>query len=313
MKPTSPASCCLTSIATEGPGAPRLRRRELLGLLAGLWAAGCAGTKYTHRIGLPQSHSLKAEQLQLYSDIKIEKEHPVIQDLQRLRLQMAETLDLPLGTKPVVVYLFSNELEYKQYLDTKFPGFPKRRAYFIETAGKDLSVYTWWGDQIGEDLRHEYTHGLLHASLTNVPLWLDEGLAEYFEVGGSIPGQINNEHAQLLASDVQRGAWRPDLARLEYLEEVQDMARADYREAWAWVHFMMHSSPDTRQVLLEYLQDLRTNPNPGPLRDRLSAVAPQLDQRMLGYVASLNGPGHWGVSFPSSGARPTAVRAVSHP
>ncbi|MFN7806312.1 MAG: DUF1570 domain-containing protein [Planctomycetaceae bacterium] len=282
-------------------------------MLAGLWAAGCAGTKYTHRIGLPQSHTLKAEQLQLYSDIKIEKEHPVIQDLQRLRLQMAETLDLPLGTKPVVVYLFSNELEYKQYLDTKFPGFPKRRAYFIETAGKDLSVYTWWGDQIGEDLRHEYTHGLLHASLTNVPLWLDEGLAEYFEVGGSIPGQINNEHAQLLASDVQRGAWRPDLARLEYLEEVQDMARADYREAWAWVHFMMHSSPDTRQVLLEYLQELRTNPNPGPLRDRLVAVAPQIDQRMLGYVASLNGPGHWGVSFPRPGTRPTTVRAVSHP
>ncbi|HBH51478.1 MAG TPA: hypothetical protein DDY91_06245, partial [Planctomycetaceae bacterium] len=233
--------------------------------------------------------------------------------LQRLRLQMAETLDLPLGTKPVVVYLFSNEVEYKQYLDTKFPGFPKRRAYFIETAGKDLSVYTWWGDQIGEDLRHEYTHGLLHASLTNVPLWLDEGLAEYFEVGGSIPGQINNEHAQLLASDVQRGAWRPDLARLEYLEEVKDMARADYREAWAWVHFMMHSSPDTRQVLLEYLQELRTNPNPGPLRDRLVTIAPHLDQRMLGYVASLNGPGHWGVSFPSPGGRPAAVRAVSHP
>jgi len=285
----------------------------MLGVLVALWGAGCSGTKYTHRIGLPQTHTLKAEQLQLYSDIKIEKEHPVIQDLQRLRLQMAETLDLPLGTKPVVVYLFSNELEYKQYLDTKFPGFPKRRAYFIETAGKDLSVYTWWGDQIGEDLRHEYTHGLLHASLTNVPLWLDEGLAEYFEVGGSIPGQINNEHAQLLASDVQRGAWRPDLARLEYLEEVKDMARADYREAWAWVHFMMHSSPDTRQVLLEYLQELRTNPNPGPLRDRLVAIAPHLDQRMLGYVASLNGPGHWGVSFPSPGGRPAAVRAVSHP
>ena len=49
------------------------------------------------------------------------------------------------------------------------------------------------------------------------------------------------------------------------------------------------------------------------LRERLVAVAPYLDQRMLGYVASLNGPGHWGVSFPAPGARPAAVRAVSHP
>ena len=32
------------------------------------------------------------------------------------------------------------------------------------------------------DLRHEATHALLHGSLPMVPLWLDEGLAKYFEV-----------------------------------------------------------------------------------------------------------------------------------
>lgn len=290
-------------------GGRALSRRVALGMILGLIGSGCAETAYNRRIALPSSHNLQAEQLQLFSEIKIEKDHPVITDLQRLRQQISETLELPLGSKPVVVYLFSNEQEYNQYLDTKFPGFPKRRAYFIETAGRDLSVYTWWGEQIQEDLRHEYTHGLLHACLTNVPLWLDEGLAEYFEVGGGVPGLINNEHAQLLANDVQRGAWRPDLARLEYLEEVKDMARADYREAWAWVHFMMHSSPETRAVLLEYLHDLQTNPRPGSLRDRLLAVTPQLDQRLVVYVASMNGPAHWGGSFPNPG-RPT-IRAAN--
>ncbi|MCY2965754.1 MAG: hypothetical protein NT069_19350 [Planctomycetota bacterium] len=286
-----------------------MNRRAACAMLLAL-ASGCAGTKHTQRIALPSNNLLKAEQLQVVSDFKIERDHPVITDLKRLRMQISETLDLPLGTKPVVVYLFANELEYTQYLQTKFPNFPSRRAYFMETYGKDLSVYTWWGDQIQEDLRHEYTHGLLHAGLTNVPLWLDEGLAEYFEVGGALPGQVNNEHAQLLVVGVQRGAWRPDLARLEYLEQVQDMKRADYREAWAWVHFMLHSSPDTRMVLLEYLQELRTNPEPGPLRERLVAVSPDIDQRLLVYVAGLNGPGHWNASFLGSGN--STVRAVSH-
>jgi len=302
-------------IPRENP-AGRWTRREVLGVLAagwGAWWSGCATTEHPHKIALPSRHELEAEQLRVVSDFKIESGHPVIVDLQRLRLQVSDTLGLPLGERPVVVYLFPNELDYTQYLQTRFPDFPSRRAYFIETAGRDLSVYTWWGDQIGEDLRHEYTHGLLHASLVNVPLWLDEGLAEYFEVGGVVPGQINNEHAQLLVVGVQRGAWRPDLGRLESLEKVEEMRRADYRESWAWVHFMLHSSPDTRMVLLQYLADLRTDPTPGSMKSRLQQQVPDLDQRLLGYVASLNGPAHWAGGFPAGPAtRPGLVRRVSH-
>ena len=47
---------------------------------------------------------------------------------------------------------------------------------------EDLLVYTYWGDRIQQDLRHELTHALLHSVLKDVPLWLDEGLAEYFEM-----------------------------------------------------------------------------------------------------------------------------------
>ena len=43
-------------------------------------------------------------------------------------------------------------------------------------------VYTYWGNRIQQDLRHELTHAILHSVLKDVPLWLDEGLAEYFEV-----------------------------------------------------------------------------------------------------------------------------------
>lgn len=270
---------------------PLTRRAALRVLLAGLPCLGlsCA-TSRPVKVSLPAKNSIRSDQLLLVSDIKLDKNDPLIADLKALRRQVSEQLELPLGTKSVMVYLFSNETEYTQYLQATFPGYPPRRAYFIQTPGKELAVYTWWGARIQEDLRHEFTHGLLHASLETVPLWLDEGLAEYFEVAGSIPGNVNPEHVQLLATAVHNG-WRPDLDRLETLERVEHMKRPDYREAWAWVHYMLHSSPDTRQVLLNYVHELRTNPNPGSLHERLLADHPDADLRLLTYVAAMTPPG----------------------
>lgn len=270
----------------------RMFRRLLLAaaLLLPVFGPGCAGVRPA-RVALPARHTIesKPDQLIIISDMRLAKDHPLVEDLKQLRQQVAEELDLPLGTRPVTVYLFSNELTYTQYLQATFPGYPPRRAYFIQTPGKELAVYTWWGDRIQEDLRHEFTHGLLHASLEGVPLWLDEGLAEYFEVVGAFPGRINREHAQSLAVSVQNG-WRPDLDRLEMLEKVEQMKRPDYREAWAWVHYMLNSSPDTRELLLSYIHELRKTARPGPLHERLLAESPDADMRLITYVASISAP-----------------------
>ncbi len=284
MSPSNP-------LRYEQPVAAKaLSRRAVLRVLCGALPAlglSCATAK-TPFVGLPVKNSIRSDQLLIVSDIKLPKDHPLIADLKMLRRQVSEELELPLGSKPVTVYLFTNETEYTQYLHATFPGYPPRRAYFIQTPGKDLAVYTWWGDRIQEDLRHEFTHGLLHASLEGVPLWLDEGLAEYFEVVG-YPGSINVEHAQLLAKEVHNG-WRPNLDQLEKLEKVEQMKRPHYREAWAWVHYMLHGSPETRQVMLNYIHELRTNANPGLLHERLLIDNPDADLRLLSYIASMNVP-----------------------
>ncbi|MFO1023445.1 MAG: DUF1570 domain-containing protein [Planctomycetales bacterium] len=234
---------------------------------------------------LPNRHQLKSEQLLVLSDFKLSNDHPLIKDLSLLRQQVSETLQLPLTGNPVTVYLFRDEMEYHKYLQAAHPGLPTRRAYFIQNS-KGLAVYTYWGDRIQEDLRHEYTHGLLHSALTNVPLWIDEGLAEYFEMSGPQPGTINPEYADRLATAVKNG-WQPDMERLESLEKVEQMQRGDYREAWGWVHFMLHHSDDTRQVLLSYVSDLKTSKNPEVLSKRLSRDTPEFKTRFLAYVGTL--------------------------
>jgi hypothetical protein len=168
-------------------------------------------------------------------------------------------------------------------MNSTYPDLPPRRAFFIGSPA-ELAVYAFWGDQVRVDLRHEYTHGLLHASLKQVPLWLDEGIAEYFEVPDAGPQRINAEHAQRLTTAVQNG-WRPDLRRLEAIENVNEMHRLDYQEAWAWVHFLMHESPETRSLLLGYVESLQSGNEPASLAQIVEQNIPQADQRLLGYVS----------------------------
>lgn len=233
----------------------------------------------------PSGHSLRSDHLLLLSDFKIESDHTLVHELEHVREQVITELQLPPQRDSVVVYLFEDEESYRRYLEATWPGLPPRRAYFVGTP-RELAVYTFWGDRILEDLRHEYTHGVLHASLMDVPLWLDEGLAEYFEVPGAITGNVNTEYAKELSESIASG-WRPDVTRLEAIKEFSNMDRVDYQEAWAWVHFMLHHSPDTRSTLIEFVSELRENPNPRYLSERLTDIHPSFRDRFVSYVATM--------------------------
>jgi hypothetical protein len=231
------------------------------------------------------------------SDSKLQPNNPLFQELTGLRDQVTEELKLPPGNTLVKVYLFEQRDRYEQFMTKNYPHLPKRRAFFVAQprfvgAPVDLLVYTYVGDRIQQDLRHELTHALLHSVLAAVPLWLDEGIAEFFETPPGNDG-LNPEHLRLLRAENAR----PNLARLEGLLEVKDMKPAEYREAWAWVHLMLRGQPESRRVLLAYLRELRTNPQPGPLRTRLVAVWPRPEEALAEHLMRL-------VPSPLAAARP---------
>jgi len=281
-------------------GSPQIRWSGLLAcfVLTVLSISGCTFLNHReNRVALPSKHVVRSDQLLVLSDFRISPQHELIHDLKQLRHQVYNQLELPVQKRPVTVYLFNNEQSYRRYLTERYPGLPHRRAYFFKTSD-ELAVFSYWGERIQEDLRHEFTHGLLHASLKNVPLWLDEGLAEYFEVAGTRPGELNGNYPAELTEKIGAG-WKPDLHRLEGLEEFADLERLDYQEAWAWVHFMLHHTPDTREALLGYIHDLRTQDEPYALSNRLQVALADFDGRFVAYVASLN-------TFPDSFDSPPA-------
>jgi hypothetical protein len=189
----------------------------------------------------------------------------------------------------VQVFLFDTQEHYERYMQKNYRTLQPRRAYFISKPGagrtEELLVYTWMGEHVATDLRHELTHALLHSVLKDVPIWLDEGLAGYFELP---PGQdgVNPQHLDALT----RSAFHPDLARLEKLTQVAQMEKPEYREAWAWVHLMLRSGPVAKKVLLEYLQTLRTDPKPGPLLPKLRDAVPDPEQALVDHLSTVEIP-----------------------
>ena len=273
------------------PASPKVGPRAAMWLAAvSLAVAGCLSN--TRNVAEPPvRHSVQAERFTLLSDVPLKKDHWLIDDLERLERHIVSGLSLPEPSREVVVHVFASRREYESFLASSYPQLPSRRAYFVGTPRR-LAVYTFWGDRIQEDLRHEFTHGILHSSLKRVPLWLDEGLAEYFEVVGPKPGGVNTEYSDRLAAAVANG-WQPDLERLEQLEHVADMQRVDYEQAWAWVHFLLHGHPRGPEVLRRYLGNLAERPYAGLLGPRIEESIPDADRLLLAYVRKLPtlGPG----------------------
>jgi hypothetical protein len=239
----------------------------------------------------PTKYQMRLSQYVFYSDFELDRRLPLFGELARLRDQVYKELELPAANTVVHVYLFKDQVSYERFMKVRYPKLPNRRAFFVaQPRGvrgvEDLLVYTYWGSRIQEDLRHELTHALLHSVMRDVPLWLDEGLAEYYEVPPGWKG-VNYQHLDRLRRN-GGAAFGPDLERLERLDQVAQMAPAEYREAWAWVHFMLHSSPATRKVLVGYLKDLRTSATPGNLRPRLADVVASLDRTLEKHLAQLD-------------------------
>jgi hypothetical protein len=242
---------------------------------------GCRSTPRAWTDSRPLSHSVRAGDFVIRSDFMIAEDAPMIQELEQLQVDITKTLELPAPRDQVVVYLFSGESAYRRYMRKTWPDLPARRAYFIGTS-RELSVYSFHGPRVEEDLRHELTHGLLHATLGTVPLWLDEGLAEYFEVRGDVPGAPHPEHVRTLQRSARKN-WNPSIERLEEIVDFQKFGRQDYAESWGWVHFLLHDNPDGKQVLLGYLGDLREAKDVGSFQARLPANS----HKLAAYVAHL--------------------------
>ncbi|QDU59456.1 hypothetical protein Pan216_02840 [Planctomycetes bacterium Pan216] len=250
-----------------------------------LLGTGCLTGKLPH-VGrdAPREHVLRTGPFVFTTDFELARRDPLVDDLLGLRQAIHETLFLPEGNGLVRIVVFDSQQGYDEFVRTNFPELPSRRAFFVQQAQGEMVVIAAQGDRLRGDLRHEATHALLHRSMMSVPLWLDEGFAEYFEAG---PEGLNSRHVARLDVDAQRG-WKPDLRRLERMRDLWQMNASDYRESWLWVHFASCQSSQTRRELLTYVTNL-AHGEPDSLADRLERVDPHYVEACLAHLDDLAG------------------------
>jgi hypothetical protein len=206
----------------------------------------------------------------LHSDTPLNREVDFNRILGGLRSDVAADLELPANDAPVHVVLFGSLTQYSRYMRHYFPSIAQRRAIFLQDRGPGM-LFTYWHDQIATDLRHEATHSILNQAGARLPLWLDEGLAEYYEVA---KGERFQQHPYLAAVK-QRvvDGLVPVLTQLEKAQSMSDFSDAHYRDSWAWIHFLLHRRPETRQLLIQTIDRYRSRTPQPALSRQLAAIS----------------------------------------
>jgi hypothetical protein len=224
-----------------------------------------------------------AGQIRCRADFALDDDQGLFGPLEQLQTDLTRMLGVEPAREPVELNLFADKSAYRKYLQARLPQVPNRRALFLKGAGPG-QVIAYRSAELAVDLRHETTHALLHASLPMVPLWLDEGLAEYFEVVPALR-PFRKDYLNTLKWSGRLGA-TPRLFQLEAIRQLDDMDEANYRGAWAWVHFMLHGPPEAREELVAFLADIHARTPPGLLSRRLERRLPGLDRRVADHFKS---------------------------
>jgi hypothetical protein len=184
----------------------------------------------------------------------------ILGEIEQLQYDLNSYIGVPAPQEKIELCLFKNAESYANFLRDYFPRAPRdRRALYVKLddkpgtlmvqKAKDFDV-----DHFEVDLRHEMTHAIIHASIPKVPIWLDEGLAKYFEVPRQERSH-NHSYMKAICWNAKLGKV-PSLERLVKLETIDDMDTKEYQESWAWTHFLIHRSPKTQRLLAAYLQML---------------------------------------------------------
>lgn len=198
------------------------------------------------------------------SNFPLEETAGLQAEIVQLQNDLVGYLGVPESTEKISLCLFRDRTSYIAFICEYFPGAPTDRpALYVKEPGKPGVLMVRRDEKMILNVRHEMVHAYLNAALVNVPIWIDEGLAKYFETP---PGErgFRNPFLEKVESDATSFfASPPSLSRLEKLTRVDQMRIREYRESWAWTHFLIHYSPETQRVLALYLRSLRPEAQAG--------------------------------------------------
>lgn len=223
--------------------------------------------------------------LLLYSEFEVDTER-ITAELGEVDSELSAATGIRATEGRVEVVLFASRQNYLQYLNDSVPQAAARRAIFLKN-GEISQIYAYNSRSLVVDLRHELTHVRVHQHMPYAPLWLDEGLAEYFE---------EEEAARPRSSRREAVRWKarvgmsPTLSTLERIPSAESMGAEEYRNSWAWVCFLINDSAGSRQLLQDYVREIHRGEAPGRFSEFAAAKNSGLLSRANSYFRKMTFP-----------------------
>jgi hypothetical protein len=164
------------------------------------------------------------------------------------------------GTEPFRVYLFSGEAGYSAWVNDLMGEVPLHTAGLYSELLKVLLIWNLPSrDEMLRTVRHEGFHQYLDRLIADAPTWLNEGLAEYFEVARLEGGSWRSENPGHLKTLSENSPGPLSTFLFESPHDFYGRAEVHYAQAWAFVTFLRHSSPANKQLFEKLWAALREN------------------------------------------------------
>jgi tetratricopeptide (TPR) repeat protein len=198
---------------------------------------------------------VETEHYRVVTDIDL-KTCKLAADLLESSVRRFETRLRPLpaeGARRFPVFLFSGRAGYEKYLNEGLGVRQESTAGMYHLGLRQLLIWNL-PDRTAmfETVRHEGLHQYLHRWISDPPVWLNEGLAEFYENAQfhrppSQEIQLHAEHLELLARE------RNDLQRLATFVRLEPAGfypngQLNYAHAWAFVHMLLTTTPERRKL-----------------------------------------------------------------
>ncbi|HRJ21361.1 MAG TPA: hypothetical protein PLF84_20125, partial [Bryobacteraceae bacterium] len=183
---------------------------------------------------------VESENFTVYSSAGERRARSYLDDFERVRAFFLQALPtIRPRTETVRIVIFGDRKEYRQYQPNE-----RTPAFYRGGTGEDLIVFGPLGQGAFPVAIHEYVHLLVNHAGLKLPLWLNEGLAEYYstlEPRGAkvLAGKLPPGRRELLLME----KWIPLPVifgvepESEYYQDPK-LAPRFYSQSWALVHML---------------------------------------------------------------------------
>lgn len=205
--------------------------------------------------------TVRADEFVIFSSVSPRETTRITNELLRMRAALGKLTRLKVRSPlPTRVYVFRNEAAFAPFRDAIFGArLENIRGVFLSRPEGNFVLLQGDVDSRSHLIYHELTHYFVRNTTTGLPLWLDEGVAEYystFEASGNDVrvGRPVVEHVHLLNQQTMI-----PLARLFAIDqkskEYNETSRQGifYAQSWALVHYLFTGSEERRKQLPLFL------------------------------------------------------------